>query len=380
VLNQLLGDALQPGSTISTIVVHHTSRFTRDATHARIVKSKLRRAGVRVLSVLQDLPDDPMGTLMEGLFECIDQYESELNGLRTSAAMREAVKQGFYPGARAPYGYRSVPIEVRPGVIRHRLEVVPDEATTLREMYRLYVIESGAKSVARALNQRGHRTRAGALWDKGAVMQTLSQTAASGVVQWGRHRRKTNRPKSDLLTLAVEPIIDAKTYALAQELRARREPTRSPGRAAAKPHLLSGLVFCGPCGSSYQLETSGKRIDGTVYRYSYYNCRAACRTGIEACAGFRIATDVLDAAVLAAIADIVCSAKRAERLARRRSWSVDAVLQAWRALVAGDAEIGRAYALHLVERIEVHRESIVVTPKLGGRTGADATHAAAIDR
>lgn len=38
VFNELLGDALRPGSTISTIVVHHTSRFTRDATHARVVK------------------------------------------------------------------------------------------------------------------------------------------------------------------------------------------------------------------------------------------------------------------------------------------------------------------------------------------------------
>lgn len=60
------GDALAPGSTISTIVVNHTSRFTRDATHARVVKKQLRRAGVRVLSVTQELTEDPMGTLMEG--------------------------------------------------------------------------------------------------------------------------------------------------------------------------------------------------------------------------------------------------------------------------------------------------------------------------
>jgi hypothetical protein len=29
-----------------------------------------------VLSVTQELAEDPMGTLMEGFFECIDQYES----------------------------------------------------------------------------------------------------------------------------------------------------------------------------------------------------------------------------------------------------------------------------------------------------------------
>jgi hypothetical protein len=57
------------------------------------VKKELRRAGVRVLSVTQEFAEDPMGMLMEGFFECIDQYESEVNDVRTAAAMREAVRQ-----------------------------------------------------------------------------------------------------------------------------------------------------------------------------------------------------------------------------------------------------------------------------------------------
>ena len=85
VWNELLGDALRPGSTTAVIVVHHTSRFTLDATHARVVKKELRRAGVRVLSVTQELTEDPMGSLMQSFFECIDQYQSEVNRQRTAA-------------------------------------------------------------------------------------------------------------------------------------------------------------------------------------------------------------------------------------------------------------------------------------------------------
>lgn len=368
VLNRLLGDALQPGSTIRTIVVHHTSRFTRDATHARIVKSKLRRAGVRVLSVSQELSDDPMGKLMEGLFECIDQYESELNGLRTSAAMREAVRQGFFPGSRIPYGYRTVAVEARPGVIRHRLEVEPREAEVVRLLYRLYVAEAGAKAVARRLNQLGYRTRAGGLWDKGMVLLVLDQPAVSGTLYWGRKSGTRTRPRDEWLTLATEPIVDPETYALAQALRAQREPSRALGRAAAKPHVLTGLLWCGRCGASYQLETSGKKVDGATYRYCYYNCRAACRTGIEACAGFRVATDTLDGAVLRAIADVVCTETRAAPLAKRYGWPVERLREAWRTIVLCDHEVGRSYALHLIRQIEVHEEQIVVTPKPGGRT------------
>ena len=94
----MLEDVLKPGSDIGTIVVHHTSRFTRNATQARVVKEQLRRQGVKVVSVCQELNDDPIGQLIEGIFECIDQYESEVNGMRTIAAMREAVSPGFLPG------------------------------------------------------------------------------------------------------------------------------------------------------------------------------------------------------------------------------------------------------------------------------------------
>lgn len=368
VFNELLGDALRPGSTIAVIVVHHTSRFTRDATHARVVKKELRRAGVRVLSVTQELAEDPMGTLMEGFFECIDQYESEVNGLRTAAAMREAVRQGFYPGGLTPYGYCKVPVEAHAGKNpRYHLAVQPDEAAILRTMYRLYVTGSGALKVAEALNALGLRTRKGNLWDKGAVIQTLQQSAAGGVVRWGVHHHGKLQPPNKWITLPVEPIIDARTYALVKELCEQRRPTELPGRASAKPRALTGLARCGRCGSSYQLETSGKSLDGATYSYCYYNCRRTLRAGKKACPGFRVRVEDLDGAVLAAIADVVCTPERAGRLAHRHDGSPTAkVITAWRNFILRDHDIGRTYALHLIDHVDVHGERIVIVPKVAG--------------
>lgn len=370
VFNELLGDSLAPDSTIVTIVVHHTSRFTRDATHARVVKKQLRRAGVRVLSVTQELTEDPMGTLMEGFFECIDQYESELNGLRTAAAMREAIKQGFYPGGLTPYGFCKVPVEVRVGKKpRYKLEIEPREAEILRTMYRLYITGSGALKVAEALNRRGFRTRKGNLWDKGAVLQTLQQSAAGGVVRWGVHHHGKLQPPETWLSLPVEPIVDAKTYALVKELCERRRPTDLPGRASSKPRVLTGLARCGLCGSSYQLETSGKSLDGSTYSYCYYNCRKTLRAGKKACPGFRVRVEDLDGKVLAAIADMACTPARASLLARRHKWPpTTEVITAWRNFILRDHDIARTYALQLIDHVDVHGERIAITPKApGGR-------------
>jgi hypothetical protein len=102
------------------------------------------------------------------------------------------------------------------------------------------------------------------------------------------HHRGKLQPPDKWITLPVEPIIDAKTYALVKELCEQRRPTERPGRASAQPRVLTGLARCGLCGSSYQLETSGKSLDGATYSYCYYNCRKTLRAGKKACPGSRV--------------------------------------------------------------------------------------------
>ena len=368
---RMLEDALRPGSDVAAIVVHHSSRFTRDAMEARVVKTNLRRAGVRVFSVSQDLPDDPMGKLMEGFFECIDQYESEINGLRTSAAMAEAVRQGYFPGSRPPFGFRTRAVTVREGIVRHVLEPDETEAEIVREIFRLYITHGGAKSVARTLNQRGLRYRTGAPWNKSLVLNVLEESAVMGTYTWGRSRSKPHaaRPTAEWLSIPVTPIVDASVHALALRLRRERDITSSPRRASARPRVLSGLVVCGRCGATCQLETSGKTVDGNQYRYCYYSCRTYCRAGKEACAGVRIATEVLDEAVLKYLADVVCTPSRVAALAkvvRGEELTLSELANAWRGLITADHDVGRAYALHLIERIELHDEKAVIIGKQEG--------------
>ena len=52
---------------------------------------------------------------MEGIFELIDQYESEINGLHTLRAMKENARQGYYNGSRPKFGFMVVEDGQRPG-------------------------------------------------------------------------------------------------------------------------------------------------------------------------------------------------------------------------------------------------------------------------
>ncbi len=104
-------DALYaPDNRIGTILLVHSSRFMRDATKARIHKAALAKRGIRVVSIQQPVEDDPTGRFVEGMFELIDQLESEQIGRRTRAAMKQNARAGYWNGSKAPFGYRMVAV------------------------------------------------------------------------------------------------------------------------------------------------------------------------------------------------------------------------------------------------------------------------------
>ena len=108
VFQDMITQALAKPRPFGVVVVLTTSRFFRDATQARLYKHRLAKAGVRVVAVHQEVSDDPMGSFVEGVFELIDQYESDINGFHTLRAMQENARQGYYNGSRPKYGFMAV--------------------------------------------------------------------------------------------------------------------------------------------------------------------------------------------------------------------------------------------------------------------------------
>ncbi len=153
-----------PSADVDAILVVHTSRFMRDAGKSIVHKQALARRGIRVISTNQETADDPSGRLMETIYAGFDQYESDMNGYRTTAAMHENARGGFVNGSAAPFGYRAQLVDAGSGPKRRKLVPDSDEAAVVPEVFQLYVAHGGAKAVARELNQRGRRFRSGRLW------------------------------------------------------------------------------------------------------------------------------------------------------------------------------------------------------------------------
>ena len=315
VFQEMMRDIINGNVVIEAILVLTTSRFFRDATAARIWKHNLRKKGIRVIATSQEVADDPMGDFVEGIFELIDQYESQMNGYHTLRGMKENARRGYFNGSNAPFGYYCNRVEDEKGNLKSRLEVNPSEADTVRKIFSLYTEGSdgrtvGAKQIAQLLNDENVRARGSAKWSKQRVLSIISDSTYIGEYFFNRKDAKTRRekPRDQWIAIEVTPIVESSVFHKAQRIRASHEPSRKPGRTTASPLLLAGLMKCGLCGAAMTLET------GKGGGYRYYNCRRFLREGKFACKGQRIPSAEFEKVVLAHLSDVVFSETRVQTI------------------------------------------------------------------
>jgi site-specific DNA recombinase len=169
------------------ILVWKLNRFARNRLDSMTYKKLLRDRGVKVVSINEPLEDTPSGHLLEGIIETVDEFYSENMGEDIRRGIRECAERGFYPGARAPYGYHKV--KVNDGdKIRHRLEPEPEDSVsikTIRTIFDLAVKGKGCKEIARTLNQTLLRSGGGKPWGATTVHKILNNEAYCGTLVWG---------------------------------------------------------------------------------------------------------------------------------------------------------------------------------------------------
>jgi site-specific DNA recombinase len=71
------------------ILVHSFSRFFRDQFQLEFYVRRLAKAGVRLVSITQELGDDPMSNMIRQIMALFDEYQSKENAKHTLRAMKE---------------------------------------------------------------------------------------------------------------------------------------------------------------------------------------------------------------------------------------------------------------------------------------------------
>lgn len=313
------------------VVVHSFSRFFRDHFELEFYVRKLARNGVRLVSITQEMGDDPMHVMMRQIMALFDEYQSKENAKHVLRAQKENARQGFWNGARPPIGYRVVEAEQRGAKVKKKLEIDPLHADTVRLIFDLAINGNGrsgpmgVKAIVSHLNRNRIYTREGGRWGIGQLHRVLTRRTYVGEHQFNsRSKSKQKKPESEVVVVAVPPLIDTKVFDAVQEQLQARNPKIVPPRVVSGPTLLTGICYCAQCGGAMTIRT------GKSGRYRYYACSIKARQGETGCAGRAIPMETLDTLVASHIEqrllqperlqEILASmlTRRQERLERRR--------------------------------------------------------------
>ena len=206
---------------VAAVIVHSFSRFMRDSFAFEFYVRRLAKSGVRVLSSTQDVgEDDPAQLMMRKVIALFDEYQSKENAKHVLRAMKENARQGFWNGARPPFGFRIVEAERRGERVKKRIDIDLDEAETVRLIFRLFLDGDGTsgtlgiKAIVVWLNERGYRTRKGSRWGVATIHKLLTNSAYAGQYRFNRVEARTGRtkPAVEQVVAEVPPIIDLTVF------------------------------------------------------------------------------------------------------------------------------------------------------------------------
>lgn len=290
--NRMLAESAE--GEFDYVIVHKFDRFARNRNDSRASKKILEENGVKVISVLEPISDNPEGIIMEGLAETMSEYYS--------ANLSREVKKGFNVralkcqnnGGRPPLGYM-VDRETETFIINE------NEAVIVRLIFDLYTKGYSYGYILNELNARGYKTRLGNPFAKNSLHDLIKNKKYCGYYIFNRRMSKKfgkvnshkNRPQEEIIEIkgGIPAIIGEETYNKAMAIMETHK--RSPAQNCAKHiYLLSGLVTCGHCGEIMHGNTH-TNVKGSIFHS--YRCEKKCD---KACPNLEISQERLDDYVL----------------------------------------------------------------------------------
>ncbi|MBX6373967.1 MAG: recombinase family protein, partial [Acetobacteraceae bacterium] len=299
---RLIAAATGPGRPFDVVLVHSLSRFARDLIVLELSVRRLERAGVRLVSITQEMADGPDGALLRRIVAAIDEHHS-----------RENARQGFWNGARPPFGHRTAEAGRRGPRVKKVLAVDEAEAAVVRRIFGLYLGAEGAplgvKAIAARLDAEGVRHR-GKPFAVSNVHRILTAETSAGRHWFDRRdsRSRAAKPRERWVGMDVPPLVPRKAFERVQEALAAKSPRRTPPGVVSGSILLTGLAECASCGGGMTLRT------GKGGRYRHYACATCAHRGRALCPGRSVPMDALDRLVLGAFAEKVLTPPRLERI------------------------------------------------------------------
>lgn len=230
------------------LITWKNDRIGRDRYELAVNKHTLRKNGVTIHYVAEQIPDTPEGVILEATLEAMAEYYSLQLSTNVRRGLRESVKKGKLIGP-LPYGYVTN--------AEKQIAADPGQAAVVQRIFREYAGGKPMKEIVEALNAAGLRCSNGSEFTINKVTAMLKNRKYIGEYAI----------KGEVMG-TVPAIVERTVFDSVQEMLVRNR--RAPKKEWTKvEYLLTGKLFCGHC-ESPMVGVSGTSRRGTVYHY--YDC------------------------------------------------------------------------------------------------------------
>ena len=228
------------------VLIYKIDRFGRNKYEIAVNKHTLRNNGVKIVSVMENIPDTPEGIILESLLEGMAEYYSAELSQKVKRGMKETRLKGNFTGGQLVYGYK---------VIDHKVVVNDEEAEIVKFIFSQFAMGVYVKEIIELLEKKGITNR-NKPFSSSSVYYLLKNEKYTG----------TYHCNDEIYYDAYPRIISQDLF---ERVKARAKKKSANKRSNKAKYLLKGKVICGYCGKPITAET-GTSSNGRVIHY--YKC------------------------------------------------------------------------------------------------------------
>ncbi len=231
------------------VLVYQFDRFARNRYDSATNKAKLKKNGVKLISIREQISDDASGVLMEAVLEGMAEYYSvELSQKIRRGLNINAEKRLVY--GSVPWGYKSV----------NRQFVVDEEtAPYVKKIFEMYNNGTKMIDICKYLNGLGIKNSTGNDFKITFINKLLQNKRYCGYYKFKDMEVKDGMPA----------IVSEELFTQVAEKMENNKIRPASSKAKDEMYLLTTKLFCGHCKSGMS-GTAGTGKSGKLHQY--YGC------------------------------------------------------------------------------------------------------------
>jgi site-specific DNA recombinase len=272
-LDQLRNDTKE--GLFEAVYVHSVDRFSRNLYQQGILVEELKKGRVEIFINGKPIADTPEGRFMFNVLGAAAEYEKEKILERTRRGRIYKAKQKGIVGNLPPFGYNYTKKTVEK---EGYFTINKKEAEIVNLIFNLYIEFQSITRVQKELTLRGINPRKNReKWCRSTIRTILRNGAYIGIGYYNKYRSvetengkkyrkkikngRILRERDEWIPIKYPVIVDENEFKFAQEILSKKYKPFGKNKYF---YLLSGLIRCANCGSTFTGCESGGNF--------YYRC------------------------------------------------------------------------------------------------------------